>query len=104
MRAADLLVSEAVDTRGRRLGKVHDITLVRPAGGAGGPWRVDTLIVGPSALAYRFGYAEKEVVGPAPLVLVARLMTRRRRRIAWSDVVAYGEGRIVVRAEGGDGR
>lgn len=94
MRAAELLAAEAVDRAGRRLGRVHDIHLARQSRDA--PWRIEAVTVGPTALAYRFGYAQGEVVGPAALAALARLLTRRRRRIAWRRVVSYDGRRLVL--------
>lgn len=96
MRAADLLGTEVVDQRGRRLGRVHDIRLTRPAGED--RWRIDTLIVGTRAIAHRFGYADRVVEGPALLAALARL-TGHRHEIPWHHVLSHGDGRLVVRAQ-----
>lgn len=50
----------------------------------------------PTALGYRFGYAQGEVVGPALLAALARLFARRARRIAWQCVVSYDGRRLVL--------
>lgn len=95
VRATDLLGSVVEDTRGRRLGKVHDIRLARAS--AAEPWRIDAVVVGPSALSYRFGYAQHEVNGPYLVTAVATLLNRRSRRISWTDVLSFDERRLTVR-------
>ncbi|MFI2435289.1 PRC-barrel domain-containing protein [Streptomyces sp. NPDC018693] len=97
MKATDLLGIAAVDDSGRRLGAVHDIRLSRPSPGA--PWRIDAVVVGRSALTYRFGYAEHDVTGPYPLALVARWLRRRTQRIPWTQVLSVEPDRLVVRPE-----
>jgi sporulation protein YlmC with PRC-barrel domain len=101
VRAAELLRARAVDTEGRRLGKVHDIRLSRASPDE--PWRIDSLVVGRSALAYRFGYATGGVTGPAPLVLLAGWLSRRREVLPWSRVDSFRDGRLVVRPAPADG-
>ncbi|MEU2271431.1 PRC-barrel domain-containing protein [Streptomyces olindensis] len=95
MKATDLLGAEAVDTEGSRLGRVHDIRLARS--GHDAPWRIDAVIVGPSALAYRLGYSEHAVTGPGLLAALARRLGRRSRPIPWSRVVRVQQRRLVVR-------
>ncbi|MER7407893.1 PRC-barrel domain-containing protein [Streptomyces sp. NPDC000070] len=95
MKATDLLGAEAVDTDGRRLGRVHDIRLARP--GYDAPWRIDAVIVGPSALAYRLGYSEHAVTGPGLLAALARWLVRRSRPIPWNQVISVKQRRLVVR-------
>ncbi|GAA2648759.1 PRC-barrel domain-containing protein [Streptomyces vastus] len=100
MKATDLLGAEAVDTGGCRLGTVHDIRLARPSPDAA--WHIDAVVVGPSALAYRFGYADHDVSGPWLLAVVARWLVRRTRWIPWTQVVSLERRRLVVHAQGKD--
>ncbi|MEU1572392.1 PRC-barrel domain-containing protein [Streptomyces collinus] len=95
MKASDLLGAEAIDTDGRRLGRVHDIRLARS--GHDAPWRIDAVIVGPSAVAYRLGYSEHAVAGPGPLAALARRLGRRNHPIPWNQVVQVQQRRLVVR-------
>lgn len=95
MKATDLLGAEAVDTDGRRLGRVHDIRLARS--GHDTPWHIDAVIVGPAALAYRLGYSEHAVTGPWLLAALARWLGRRNRPIPWNQVVQVQQRRLVVR-------
>ncbi|MFE9646737.1 PRC-barrel domain-containing protein [Streptomyces sp. NPDC006365] len=99
MKATDLLGAEALDTDGRRLGRVHDVRLARA--GQGAPWRIDAVIVGPSALAYRLGYAEHAVEGPGLLAVLVRWLGRSDRQIPWSQVVSVQQRRLVVRPDQG---
>ncbi|MEU6176971.1 PRC-barrel domain-containing protein [Streptomyces coeruleorubidus] len=95
MKATDLLGAEAVDTDGRRLGRVHDVRLARPRHDA--PWRIDAVVVGPSALAYRLGYAGRAVDGPRLLTVLARRLGRGGGPIPWSRIVSVERRRLVVR-------
>lgn len=97
MKATDLLGAEAVDTDGRRLGRVHDIRLARF--GRDAAWRIDAVVVGPSALAYRLGYADEAVQGPRLLAVLARRLGRRNRPIPWRQIVSFGQRRLVVRPD-----
>ncbi|MDG9715611.1 PRC-barrel domain-containing protein [Streptomyces sp. DH24] len=95
MKATDLLGAEAVDTDGRRLGRVHDVRLARS--GQDAAWRIDAVVVGPSALAYRLGYAEHVVDGPRLLAALACRLGRRNRPVPWARVVSFRQRRLVVR-------
>ncbi|MEU0337492.1 PRC-barrel domain-containing protein [Streptomyces bobili] len=97
MKATDLLGAEAVDTDGRSLGRVHDVRLARSAYDT--PWYIDAVIVGPSALAYRLGYAEHTVNGPKILASLARRLGRRNRSISWRQVISVQHRRLVVRPD-----
>ncbi|GAA4896253.1 hypothetical protein ACFPM3_15915 [Streptomyces coeruleoprunus] len=96
MRASDLLRAEVVDETGHRLGTVHDLRVVRSSTSA--PWQLQAVVVGATGVAHRLGYATGEVRGPAPLSRTAHRLARRSQVVAWSRVIAYGEGRITVRA------
>lgn len=103
MRLADLLGREVVDLGGRRLGHVHDVRL-RREGPDDGPltgYVLDALVVGPRALAHRWGYATGVVERPAAL---RRLLTGRSRQatlVPWADVDLVDD--VIVR-RGGDDR
>ncbi|MBQ1088637.1 PRC-barrel domain-containing protein [Streptomyces sp. B93] len=97
MKATDLLGAEAVDTDGHSLGRVHDVRLARS--GRDAPWRIEAVVVGPSALAYRLGYAEDTVDGPYVLAALARRLGRRNRSIAWHRIVSVRQRRLVVRPD-----
>lgn len=95
MKATDLLGAEAVDTEGRRLGRVHDVRLASSRRDA--PWHIDAVVVGPSALAYRLGYAEHAVKGPAVLASLARWLGRHNHPIPWNQILSVQHRRLVVR-------
>lgn len=98
MKATDLLGAEAVDTDGRRLGRVRDVRLARS--GHDTAWRIDAVIVGPSALAYRLGYAEHAVEGPWLVAVLAHRLGRRNRPIPWGRIVSFRQRRLVVLTDG----
>lgn len=95
MKATELLGAEVVDTRGRRLGKVHDVRLARTHPNE--RWHIETLVVGPSAFAYRLGYAEEDVRGPCLLAALAARLNRRTHRIPWKHVLSFDRRRLTVR-------
>ncbi len=97
MRATDLLGGEVVDERGIVQGRVHDLRVTRS--GPGEPWCLDSLIVGPAALAHRLGYTTGEVAGPAVLRWAARRLSRRKSHVAWGDVLDVRDRRLLVAAE-----
>src|SRR5437764_15109289 len=104
MRLSDILESEVVDAQGRRIGKVHEVRLVRegPPQGAFGPsYQVSGLIFGGAALGSRLGYDRGGVDRPWPLKRFFRVLERQRRYVDWGAVgsVEGREVRLVVGAD-----
>lgn len=102
MRTIDLLGAEAVDTRGRPLGRVHDVRL--KSGGSPVPdssepaFAISALVIGSAGYAHRLGYGRGQMAGPWPLTALFRRMARRSIVVPWSDVTQLHDRRVVVQA------
>jgi hypothetical protein len=102
MRIADLLGTEALDRRGRPLGRVHDVRLVQdgpPVGAFGAALRLDALLIGPTAVGARLGFERVDVNGPWPLKRLFRAVHSRMRVVEWARVAAIAQGTIHLRAD-----
>lgn len=103
MRVTDLLGSEVRDEHGRRVGRVHDVRMVRegprlqPVGQPA--YRVRGLIVGLGAVGRRLGYAGPSVTGPWLLKVVFGFLARRGRYIEWQRVQRVQDGVVTVRGD-----
>lgn len=101
MHAGELLGSDVFDVDGRRIGKVHDIRLVRAGptlGGFGPAYRVSALIVGAAALGTRLGYDRADVRGPRLLSALFGALHSRARSVPWERIERIGAGRIDLAA------
>jgi hypothetical protein len=95
----ELLRSQVIDAEGCRVGRVHDLRLVRdgPVLGAFGPaLRLDGLVVGRGSLAIRLGYHRAEVTGPFLLGRVFRALEGRARYVPWARVAGHDGGTITL--------
>ncbi len=96
MRASELLRSEVVDARGRRLGPVRDIRITRDG------FRVAGIVVGGgpfASIAHGWGYAEGRAQGPWLLRVLTRRATRQARFVDANDVVDWGPGEVKIEGE-----
>jgi hypothetical protein len=92
---AHLLHAEVVDESGRRLGRVHDVRVIRdadPAEADQAPgYRVEGLIIGRRGLRVRLGL--RTARSPEPL--------RASEPLPWEEVIAFERGRLIVKAAEG---
>lgn len=103
MRLSDILGSEVIDAQGRRIGRTHDVRMVRegpPQGTFGPSYQITGLIIGGAAVGSRLGYDRGGIDGPWPLKRFFRRFDRRRRYVDWGAVESV-DGR-VVRLRAGD--
>jgi sporulation protein YlmC with PRC-barrel domain len=101
MRLSDLLGADTVTLDGRSLGRVRDVRFVQdghPVGTWGAALRLDSLIVGVSAVGVRLGFARSEVRGPWVLKAFLGRRHARLEEVPWAAVVAIEPDRLTVRA------
>lgn len=94
MRLGDLLGKEVLDLRGRRLGRVHDLRVLRSGTNIGqfGPrYEVVGLIVGRGSIGYRLGYDRATMTGPLPLAFLFHLLAREAVFVEWDDIAAIAD-------------
>ena len=99
MRLGELLRSNVIDERGRKLGSVDDVRLVQDGpvlGGFGAALRVDGLVVGKGGLGVRLGFHRAQVKGPWPLKAVLGARERRARYVPWARVKSWSDGVVLV--------
>jgi uncharacterized protein YrrD len=99
MRVGELLRSNVIDERGRRLGSVDDVRLVQDGpvvGGFGASLRVDGLVVGKGGLGVRLGFHRAQVKGPWPLKAVLGALERRARYVPWARVKSWSDGVVLI--------
>ena len=102
MKATDILESVVIDAEGMQLGQVHDIRAVRegPVQGVFGPcYRVQALVIGPTAMGVRLGFDRTSMHGPAILKRLFRHIHRNGRLVDWSLIESMGAGEIRLRAK-----
>jgi hypothetical protein len=104
MRLSEILESEVLDVEGRRIGRVHDVRLVRegpPQGTFGPSYQLSGLIIGGAAVGSRLGYGRGGIEGPWPLKTFFRRLERKRGYVDWAAVesVQGGMVRLLVGAD-----
>jgi sporulation protein YlmC with PRC-barrel domain len=97
---SDLLGAEVTDERGKRLGKVVDVRLVRDgplAGSWGSLFRVQGLVADRRSFGGRLGLDRPVMRGPLVIKRVFRWIHRDRLFVEWDRVRSIEKGRIRVR-------
>jgi hypothetical protein len=90
---AELIGCAVFDADGAPLGRVHDL---RFAASGRRRYRLTALECGGVGLAHRLGYGGRDVVGPWPLTVLMRRLTRRSVVVPWSAVARVRDRRIEV--------
>jgi hypothetical protein len=101
MRLADLIGADVFDAAGEKAGTVHDARLSKqpdPAapGNTIGTIRLEQLVLRPSSIGARLGYAHREMRGPLLLARALRSLARKATIVAWEDITAIEPGRITI--------
>jgi PRC-barrel domain protein len=97
MRATELIGCGVYDSRGERLGHVHDLRF--EADGEPGPaWRcrLTGIACGRTSIGHRLGYGGGDMAGPWPISVLFRWHTSRRLEIDWTDVERFERPKIVL--------
>jgi hypothetical protein len=97
--AGELLGAVVVDRDGERVGRVDDVRVVQDGPvveGFGAALRLSDLVVGPGGIAVRLGYVRRGVRGPALVRVLARLLERRGRMVAWDQVARVAPGHVEL--------
>jgi sporulation protein YlmC with PRC-barrel domain len=104
MRLSDLLSAEVLDERGRRIGHIHDVRMVKdgPIQDAfGAALRVKGFVVGRPGLGARLGLGRAEVRGPWILKAFFAWI-RTDLYVEWERVRSIEEGRMRIRGAESD--
>jgi hypothetical protein len=97
MRLSELLRAEVLDARGERVGRVHDVRLVRNGpvqGGFGPAYRLHGLLVGAGSWGSRLGFDRGNVKAPLPLKLLFRWFHQDAKFVDW-NLVQRIQGREI---------
>jgi sporulation protein YlmC with PRC-barrel domain len=100
VRLSDLLGAETVTLDGRSIGRVRDVRFVQdghPIGTWGAAFRLDSVVVGVSAVGVRLGFARSDMRGPWMLKAFFARRHARLQEVRWAGVAAIEPNRLTVR-------
>jgi sporulation protein YlmC with PRC-barrel domain len=100
MRLSDILECDMVDDHGERIGRVHDVRVIRegpPQGMFGPSYQIVGLIVGHAGVGTRLGFDRAGVKGPWPLKKLFGRTRRKRQYVEWGMVEEVREGLIRLK-------
>jgi hypothetical protein len=97
---SDLLGAEILDAEQTTIGRVYDVRLVQdgpPLGPFGAALRVQSLLIGATAIGARLGFERNDVRGPWPLRVAFDALHGPIRVPTWEEIASIEEGRIRLR-------
>jgi sporulation protein YlmC with PRC-barrel domain len=100
VRLSDILECDMVDDQGERIGRVHDVRLIRqgsPQGMFGPSYQIVGLIVGRSAIGTRLGFDRTDVKGPWPLKKLFGRTRNKRHYVDWGMVESVDKGLVRLK-------
>ena len=105
MHLSDLLKSEIFDSKGQKIGRVHEVRAVKDGpiqGLFGAALRVDGLIAGRGSVGTRLGLDRTDSGRPAALRWIFSGIAGEKAYVRWDQIAAITDDRIILKVARGD--